>query len=205
MVNFHHLLAFMIMINKKVKFTCCCLADSYELPPQIYTVNIHDASGECKTAENLKLHLEKAIKTVRNAYMAHVVGVVMDASGECWKAHRLLSLEYPDIVFLDCYAHQVSFFVFVCPHTNHVVQINLMVGDYFKSKAGVLEFADQASELITWLHSKTLILALTGSRGGITQGVNWEFLTNIPSICPLGKLRIFWRFISHFALNKPSG
>ena len=159
-VNFHHLLAFMITINKKVKFTCCCLADSYELPPQIYTVNVHDASGECKTAENLKLHLEKAIKMVQNAYMAHVVGVVTDASGECWKARRLLSLEYPDIVFLDCYAHQVSFFVFVCPHTNHVVQINLMVGDYFKLKAGVLEFADQASELITWLRSKTLILAL---------------------------------------------
>ena len=47
-----------------------------------------------------------------------------------------------------------------------------------------------------------------GQRGYYPGGklrVFWEFLTNIPSICPLGKLRIFWNFISHFALNKPSG
>ena len=81
-VNFHHLLVFMIMVNKKVKFTCCCLADFYELCPQIYMVNVHNVSGECKTAKNLKLHLKKVIKTVWNAYMAHIVGIVMDTSGE---------------------------------------------------------------------------------------------------------------------------
>lgn len=45
--------------------------------------------------------------TVRNEYGAEVVGVVTDASGECRKARRLLSSEHNDIVFLDCYAHQV--------------------------------------------------------------------------------------------------
>jgi hypothetical protein len=35
-----------------------------------------------------------------------------------------------------------------------------VVGDYFKSKAEALGFADEASDLIAWLHSKTLILAL---------------------------------------------
>lgn len=35
-----------------------------------------------------------------------------------------------------------------------------MVGDYFKSKVEALEFADQASDLIGWLRSKTLVLAL---------------------------------------------
>src|SRR5882757_1282542 len=35
-----------------------------------------------------------------------------------------------------------------------------MVGDYFKSKAEALGFADQASDLIAWLRSKTLVLAL---------------------------------------------
>ena len=68
---------------------------------------MHDASCERKTADNLKIHLENAIKTIRGEYGAHVVGVVTDASGECRKARRELSLEYPDIVFLDCYAHQV--------------------------------------------------------------------------------------------------
>lgn len=35
-----------------------------------------------------------------------------------------------------------------------------MVGDYFKSKAEALEFTDEASDLITWLRSKTLVLGL---------------------------------------------
>ena len=39
-------------------------------------------------------------------------------------------------------------------------QINLVVGDYFKSDASVLEFTDDAMDLITWLRSKTQILAL---------------------------------------------
>ena len=35
-----------------------------------------------------------------------------------------------------------------------------MVGDYFKSKAEILVYTDEASDLITWLRSKTLVLAL---------------------------------------------
>lgn len=53
------------------------------------------------------VHLEQAISTVWVDYNTYVVGVVTDASGECQKARRLLALEHPDIVFLDCYAHQV--------------------------------------------------------------------------------------------------
>jgi len=55
------------------------------------------------------IHLKNAISTVQNEYNAYVVTVVTDASGKCRKACRLLSIEYPDIVFLDCYAHQVLF------------------------------------------------------------------------------------------------
>ncbi|KAG6913948.1 hypothetical protein DXG01_003329 [Tephrocybe rancida] len=39
-------------------------------------------------------------------------------------------------------------------------KINLIVGDYFKCKAYILVYTDQATELIGWLHSKTLVLAL---------------------------------------------
>lgn len=70
---------------------------------------MQDVSGERKTANNLKFHLENAIGTVRDEYRACVVGIVTDGSGECRKARRLLSVEHPDVVFLDCYAHQVSF------------------------------------------------------------------------------------------------
>lgn len=59
------------------------------------------------------IHLRSAIETVQQDYGAHVVGVVTDASGECRKARRLLAIQHPDIVFLDCYAHQV-FLLFDC-------------------------------------------------------------------------------------------
>ena len=68
------------------------------------------------------------------------------------------------------------YYLFTRSQTNYtVVKINLVVGDYFKSKAEALEFTDEVSELIAWLQSKTLILALLrevqaalpGGTGGI--------------------------------------
>jgi hypothetical protein len=80
---------------------------------------VHNASCERKTADNLKIHLENTISTVWGEYGAHVVGVVTDASGECRKARCLLALEHPDIVFLDCYAHQVFRYDLTHLFTNH--------------------------------------------------------------------------------------
>ena len=78
-------------------------------------------------------------------------------------ATRLANLaqKYPDIIFLDCYAHQVRhipILTFVILTPEH--QINLIVGNYFKSEASVLDFTDDATELITWLWSKTQVLTL---------------------------------------------
>lgn len=42
---------------------------------------------------------------------------------------------------------------------SNIVQVNLVVGDYFKSDLDVLKFTDMATQLITWLRSKTRILA----------------------------------------------
>ncbi|KAJ6612743.1 hypothetical protein B0H10DRAFT_1807010, partial [Mycena sp. CBHHK59/15] len=39
-------------------------------------------------------------------------------------------------------------------------QINLIVGDYFKSDSPVLMFSKHADDLIKWLRSKTYVLAL---------------------------------------------
>jgi non-canonical (house-cleaning) NTP pyrophosphatase len=74
---------------------------------QAHTLNVHDTSSEWKTAENFAVHLENTIKVVRTEYFAVLVAVVTDASGECRKTRRILALKYPEIVFLDCYAHQV--------------------------------------------------------------------------------------------------
>jgi hypothetical protein len=41
-----------------------------------------------------------------------------------------------------------------------LVQVNLVVGDHFRSGVDVLDFTDCTNALITWLRSKTLVLAL---------------------------------------------
>lgn len=61
------------------------------------------------------------------------------------KARRLLNESRPDLVTPDCYAHQ----------------INLVVGDYFKCRDSTFtQVSTLATELITWLRSKTFVLAL---------------------------------------------
>ena len=81
---------------------------------------MQDVSGEHKTANNLGFHLENMINTVWDEYRVCVVSVVTNGSGECQKAHCLLSVEHPDVVFLNCYVHQVSFSpVVTCQCINH--------------------------------------------------------------------------------------
>ena len=59
------------------------------------------------------------------------------------------------------------------PPADHLtIQINLVIGDYFKSKAEALGFADEASDLIAWLRSKTLILALLREVQAALPGTN---------------------------------
>jgi hypothetical protein len=41
-----------------------------------------------------------------------------------------------------------------------LVQVNLVIGDYLRSSVDVLDFTDCVNALITWLRSKTLVLAL---------------------------------------------
>jgi hypothetical protein len=64
---------------------------------------------ERKTAENLLQVLEEVVLTIEKEWGATVVAVVMDTSGESWKAHRLFARKYPQIMVLDCYAHQVHY------------------------------------------------------------------------------------------------
>lgn len=73
----------------------------------MYTVGVHDASTERKTAENFLQLLEDAVKEVEEKWGTYVAAVVTDASGECRKARREFVQKYPWIVVLDCFAHQV--------------------------------------------------------------------------------------------------
>lgn len=74
---------------------------------QIQTVRVHDASNERKTAENLIIHLKNVMVEIKEKWGSEVVAIVTDASGECRKARQILAWQFPHLVFLDCYSHQV--------------------------------------------------------------------------------------------------
>ncbi|KXN88697.1 hypothetical protein AN958_06241, partial [Leucoagaricus sp. SymC.cos] len=105
-VNFHHLVAFMIVANLK-----------------LYTVKVYDTTTERKTAANFLILLTETYKYVESNWHVKIAAVITDASGETQKAQKDFLAIFPSIVVLDCYAHQ-------------------------------------ATNLITWLRSKTLILGL---------------------------------------------
>ena len=124
-------------------------------------MRVHDASLECKTAENLLEVLEDVFNEVQMVWQATVVAVVTDASGKSLKAWCLFVQKYPWIIIIDCYSHQVFLFLVLFVHSSIFWwQINLVVGTYFKEKSGVLLDVNRAVDLITWLQSKTLLLAL---------------------------------------------
>jgi hypothetical protein len=128
---------------------------------KVYTVKVDDTSEEHKTAEKLITHLEAAMKEVEEKWGATVVAIVTDASGECQKARCILGAKYPWLV-LNCYSHQVQLIcisLIIATH-NFANQVNLVVGKYFKSNADVLKYTDKATQLIAWLRSKTLVLAM---------------------------------------------
>lgn len=130
---------------------------------KIHTLRVHDSSGESKTADKLLALLESVIKEAETDWGVRVVAVCTDASGESRKARRLLKVKFPHLVTPDCYAHQVGFqsdSSWPRRHFLTAVQINLVVGDLFKSNSSLLPVSASADELITWLRSKSQILAL---------------------------------------------
>ena len=74
----------------------------------MYTVRVHDASTERKTADNMLRLLEQVFEEVENKWGATVVAVVTDASGECVKARKDFAQKFLHVIVIDCYSHQVS-------------------------------------------------------------------------------------------------
>lgn len=102
------------------------------------------------------------IGQLKSQWKVTVTAFTTDASGESRKARNMLLARFPHLVCPDCYAHQVSNFQAVV--RRHLIEeimlkINLVVGDYFSIQTAYIEYSKTACELITWLRSKTYILA----------------------------------------------
>ncbi|KAG2360241.1 ribonuclease H-like domain-containing protein, partial [Suillus spraguei] len=101
---------------------------------KLHTIKVHDASMDPHTAEELLKQILDAISRIETKWGASVIACTTDTSGESQKARCLLQEQLPHIVVPNCLAHQVK-------------------DDY-----GV--YGDMAQELITWLRSKTRVLAI---------------------------------------------
>ncbi|KAH8977152.1 hypothetical protein EDB92DRAFT_845925 [Lactarius akahatsu] len=107
---------------------------------RVFTVKVYDTTVEKKTTGNLLIMMTEVLDILKHEWGVTPIAFTTDASGESRKAQRLLRSERDNLVTPDCYAHQ----------------INLIVGDYFKTNGiAFLRYASEANDLITWLRSKT--------------------------------------------------
>ncbi|EKM49946.1 uncharacterized protein PHACADRAFT_51974, partial [Phanerochaete carnosa HHB-10118-sp] len=126
--NYHHFLGFMFTAGSKV-----------------FAAKLKDTSCERKTAEKLLAHVRAEFAHTEETWNIKLVALILDNSGKLLAMRKALQLERPDLIIMQCYAHQ----------------INLVVGDYFKkSSANFLEASAEADQVIRWLRSKTQVLAI---------------------------------------------
>ena len=95
------------------------------------------------------IHVRATIQELKNTsptrWSIRLVAFVSDNSGESLAARNIIAQKIPGLLIFPCYAHQ----------------INLIVGDYFnKCGAAFLEYIKEAEKLITWMQSKTFVLAM---------------------------------------------
>ena len=72
---------------------------------QLHTIQVHDTSGDPKTAKELLKQMLLAIGVIETEWGATVIACTTDASGKSLKAHHLLQAKFPCLVVPDCLAH----------------------------------------------------------------------------------------------------
>ncbi|KAF8982259.1 hypothetical protein BDQ17DRAFT_1437966 [Cyathus striatus] len=99
----------------------------------VFTVYVHDASNERKSAENLKKLIYYVKNIIENKWGLTVIALTSDGSGESSKARKDVVREYPELIGPDCYAHQIA----------------LVSGKYFQHDATTpqLTYSDKARSL----------------------------------------------------------
>ncbi|KAG1770536.1 hypothetical protein EDD22DRAFT_843204 [Suillus occidentalis] len=107
----------------------------------LHAICVHDASGDSCNAEELLKQIIESINQVKSEWGVIIIACTTDASGESHKARRLLCTKFLHLV--------VNARIF-----------NLIVGDLFKAKDDYGQYGDLTQELITWLRSKTYVIAL---------------------------------------------
>ncbi|KAI0771477.1 ribonuclease H-like domain-containing protein [Trametes elegans] len=109
-----------------------------------WLLNVFNISAAAKTAQNLLEIVVAEIKYCMEYLSTVVVGYCTDAGGDTKAMRELLRQQFPWIITVDCWAHQM----------------NLLVGDYFKHMRHYAGYMDQAEEIIKWFNNHTRALAM---------------------------------------------
>ena len=113
-INFHHFVVFMIKTNKwEVSSTICVCVRIFNLPYQVYTVEVYNTSSESKTAINLFEMIKKVHKKLENKCFVTVIALVSDGSGETKLLRKMAVNADRSLITPDCFAHQVSDYFFL--------------------------------------------------------------------------------------------
>ncbi|KAF8703671.1 hypothetical protein RHS03_06185, partial [Rhizoctonia solani] len=111
---------------------------------EAHITNIHNVSAQRKTAQNLLELVRGEIEYCEKELGVKVIAWCTDASGESRAMRNRLVGHLPQLIMLDCYAHQ----------------INLIVGDYFKRLPAKLQVMDAAYRLVHWFRNHSFALGL---------------------------------------------
>ncbi|KAF8496685.1 ribonuclease H-like domain-containing protein [Russula emetica] len=95
-INNHHYIAFMMTTSKR----------------ELYTIRVHDASDESKSAENLLALVRDVKAMVEKDWKVKVIALTTgDCPGESKKTRRVVVEQDPTLVGPDCYGHQINLVV----------------------------------------------------------------------------------------------
>ncbi|KAG6907622.1 hypothetical protein DXG01_008158 [Tephrocybe rancida] len=128
--------------KNKAKQSIVATMASVDFEP--YLMRTHDTSAAPKTGEALLELITSDIKWSEDKYGLEFIAACADDGGDARKMRRLLSNLLPWLIVILCWAHQ----------------INLIVGDYLKLKAGFLDCVPQAQQVVTWMNSHSRALGI---------------------------------------------
>lgn len=94
-----------INVHETISLSC---ADTQHYDMQIYTHKTIDITSSAKTGEKTFEHMKEEIELLESRYEIVVIAVISDAAGEAAKARRLLRAWRPDLLTVDCFAHQFN-------------------------------------------------------------------------------------------------
>ena len=91
---------------------CVCVR-IFNLPYQVYTVEVYNTSSESKMAINLFEMIKKVHKKLENKCFVTVIALVSDGSGETKSLRKMAVNADRSLITPDCFAHQVSDYFFL--------------------------------------------------------------------------------------------